>query len=445
MTHDEPDAPQATPAALAERAVIGAMLTSPAAIDDVLELPLHGHDYASHRNELIHDAIVAIHTEGGDVDEIAVADKLGPDLQRAGGLSYLFDATGHAPVPSAVSHHADIVRAASQLRAVDAAATRIHQAVERRDPRDDILDLVNAARAELDNLATADDLTPTPETAVYQALEDLETPPGLPTPWDYLTNITAGWKPACLYLIGARPGVGKSVLGNGIALDVARRGPAALMYSLEMSRSELYHRLFAAVGSIDMTRIQHRKLGPADWQRLAEASAHIQSLPLHIDDRAALSLAQIRASIRAEQRRRDVGIVVIDYLQLITPPTGTPRDDRRVQVDAISRGLKNLAKDTGLPIVALTQLNRGPEARADKTPTLSDLREAGGQEQDADVVLLLHRDIHGEKHPSTELKVVVAKNRHGSTGNVELLFRGEHSRAENAPWSPSAHLTKDAS
>lgn len=446
MTDTEPDTPQATPAALAERAVLGAMLTSPAAIDDVLEVPLTGHDYASHRNELIHDAIVALHTAGHPVDALTVADKLGPDLQSIGGLPYLFDATSHAPVPSAVTHHADIVRAASQLRAVDAAATRIHQAVEQHDPRDDILDLVNHARAELDNLTTADTRTIPNHDAVYQAMEDLETgTPGIPTPWSYLTNVIAGWKPACLYLIGARPAVGKSVAGNTIALDVARRGQTAMIFSLEMSRTELYHRLFSAVGTIDAAHLQHRRLSPGDWEHLATAGSHISELPLHVDDRTALSLAQIRAAIKTEQRKSDVGVVIIDYLQLITPPAGTPRDDRRVQVDAISRGLKNLAKDCNVPVIALTQLNRGPEGRADKAPLLSDLREAGGQEQDADVVILMHRDVTGRDKLPTELHLSVAKNRHGSSANLELLFRGEYSRIEEAPWSPSAHLTKDAS
>jgi replicative DNA helicase len=431
--------------ALAERAVIGAMLLSPAAIDDVAELGLTGRDYASPRNELIHDAITLLHHSGATADAVTVADHLGADLPRAGGLSYIIDCSNHAPIPAAVTRYADIVRAAAHLRAVDAAATRIHQSTQDRTTERDVLDLVNAARDELDKIATADARTIPNHEAVYAAIEELEASPGTPTPWDYLTNVIAGWKPTCLYLIGARPAVGKSVAGNTIALDVARRGQTALIFSLEMSRSELYHRMLSAVGSIDMGRIQHRRLSPADWDRLAKAAAHLSGLPLVVDDRTALSLAQIRAAIKAEQRKHDVGIVVIDYLQLIAPPTGTPRDDRRVQVDAISRGLKNLAKDCDVPIVALTQLNRGPEARADKTPTLSDLREAGGQEQDADVVLLMHRDIAGNHAPSTELKLIVGKNRHGSAAALELYFRGEHSRIEEAPWSPSAHLTKDAS
>ncbi|HET7398972.1 MAG TPA: DnaB-like helicase C-terminal domain-containing protein [Intrasporangium sp.] len=440
--HD--DQPAADHAALAERAVIGAMLLSPAAIDEANDV-LTGRDYASPRNELIHDTITTLHAAGTPVDGLTVADTLGPDLPRAGGLSYILDCATHAPIPAAVTRYADIVRAAAHLRTVDAAVTRIHQAITTRDREYDVLELVNTARDELDRIATADTRAmPHPE-AVYAALDELEQPPGMPTPWDRLTSAIAGWKPACLYIVGARPGIGKSVAGAGIALDVARRGKTALVYSLEMSRAELYHRLIASVGSIDMSLIQHRKLTPTHWEHLAPAAKHIAELPIHIDDRAALSLTQIRAHVKAEQRKHDVGIVVVDYLQLIAPPTGAPRDDRRVQVDAISRGLKNLAKDTCLPVVALAQLNRGLESRADKTPTLTDLREAGGQEQDADVVLLLHRDLSGSHAPATELKVVVGKNRHGSTTSFDLFFRGEYSRIEDPPWSPSATLERNDS
>jgi replicative DNA helicase len=200
-----------------------------------------------------------------------------------------------------------------------------------------------------------------------------------------------------------------------------------------MPKTELYLRMLSATGSVAGDRLTHRATRLDDDQRLAEAAAHIARLPLVVDDRSAMSLAQIRAKVRSQQRKTHVGLVIVDYLGLVKPPPDAPRHDRRVQVDAIAQGLKNLARDLRVPILALAQLNRGIEGRADKMPALSDLRESGGIEAAADVVLLMHRatnEIHGDV---TDLTLFFAKNRHGPQALCHLNFEGPYSRATDQP------------
>jgi replicative DNA helicase len=192
--------------------------------------------------------------------------------------------------------------------------------------------------------------------------------------------------------------------------------------------------MLAAVGTVDGERIQHRATRGDDDERLAKAAAHIARLPLVVDDRSALSLAQIRAKVRAVQRTRGVGLVIVDYLGLVKPPPDAPRNDRRVQVDAIAQGLKNLARDLRVPMLALAQLNRAIEGRADKMPTLSDLRESGGIEAAADVVMLMHRATSVERGDVTDVQVSIATSRHGPQSLCHLAFEGQFSRAvDQAP------------
>lgn len=421
----------------AERAVLGGMLLSRQAIADCVEV-LRPADFYRPAHEGIYDATVHLYSCGEPSDAITVSDELAKRgaLTRFGGQVYLHQLISAVPTAANAGYYAQIVAERAVLRRLVQAGGKILQ-LGYAQGGGSVADLVATAQQEVLTITPPHSDELAHDQAVYAAVEDLEASPGLPTPWAHLTEAIAGWKPACLYLIGARPAIGKSVVGVGIAMDAARRGKTALVYSLEMSRTEVYHRMIGSVGNINMAKIQHRNLATADWPSVSTAAAHIAALPLHVDDRAALSLTQIRTSVITEQRKHDVGVVIIDYLQLLTPPMAGHKDDRRVQVDSISRGLKALAKDCNIPVIALTQLNRGVESRADKTPTLADLREAGGQEQDADVVLLLHRDL---KETPTELKVSVAKNRHGAQAAFELLFRGEFSRIDDQPWTPSSAL-----
>lgn len=408
-----------------ERQVLGAMLTSSTAIDDATPI-LTPADFAEIRHELIYSAILAQGADGQPIDTVSIGDRLGTDIGRAGGRAYLAELTAGVVAISSTAWHAEKVRDAARLRKVREVGTRLEALT---DVEGDPLEVVNAARAELDALLDVEVTDGDIGADVYAALETLDEPLGVKTPWRDLSSVVGGWGRGMLYIVGARPGVGKTVLGIGTVLDMARRDSLAVMFSLEMPKRELLLRMCSAVGSVDGERILHRATQRSDDEKLAVAAAHISRLPLVIDDRSAMSLAQMRARVRSEQRKRPVGLVVVDYLGLVKPPADAPRNDRRVQVDAIAQGLKNLARDLDVPVIALAQLNRGIEGRADKAPTLADLRESGGIEAAADVVLLMHRATSDERGDTSDLQLTVAKNRHGPQSLVRLMFEGAYSRA----------------
>lgn len=407
-----------------ERVVLGSLMLNSTLLDDVADI-LTGTEFYEPKHELIYAAIVAQAQAGKPTDPVALGDALGDDLKRIGGRAYLHDLVAAVSVADSVAYYAQRVREALYLRTVREAGIQLQSLP---DHADDPLEAVNEARERLDAL-TVDDVREVPhDAAVYEAIESLEHPVGMKTPWRGLDRAISGWSPGWLYIVGARPAVGKTVIGVGVALDCARRGKHAVLVSMEMPKNDLYLRMLSSVGSIDGTRILHRSLNDRDYTKMADAAKHVSGLPMTVDDRSSLSLAQIRAKVRKAQRKADVGVVVVDYLGLIAPPKGTSRDDRRVQVDRIAQGLKDLARDLKVPVVALAQLNRGVEGRVHKEPTLSDLRESGQIEAAADVVLLLHRD--QDNTPET-LEIHIRKNRHGEMGMFRLDFRGEYSRAED--------------
>lgn len=408
-----------------ERQLIGAMLASSSAIDDATPI-LTAADFAEIRHELIFAAIAAQVADGEPVEPVTIGDRLGQDIGRAGGRTYLAELAAGVVAISSAGWHAERIRDAARLRKVREVGARLEALA---DIEVDPLEVVNAARAELDALLDVEVSEGDISADVYAALDTLDEPIGVKTPWRDLSSLVGGWGKGMLYIVGARPGVGKTVLGIGTVLDMARRDSLAVMFSLEMPKRELLLRMCSAVGSVDGERILHRATQRADDEKMAVAAAHIARLPLVIDDRSAMSLAQMRARVRSEQRRRAVGLVVVDYLGLVKPPADAPRNDRRVQVDAIAQGLKNLARDLDVPVIALAQLNRGIEGRADKAPTLADLRESGGIEAAADVVLLMHRATSAERGDTSDLQLTIAKNRHGPQSLVRLTFEGAYSRA----------------
>ena len=405
--------------AIHERQVLGAMLTSSAAIDDVTPI-ICGADFAQPLHQTIFDAILTRTADGKPADVVAIGD----DIKRQ--RAYLHELVQGVVAISSADYHAEKVRDAARMRRVMEVGVRL-EAMAGTDA--DPLEVVNAARAELDGLLDVDTGDESHETSVYAAIESLEQPLGVKTAWQSVTNVISGWAPGSLYIVGARPGVGKSVMAVGAMLDIGRRGQCGVMFSLEMPKTELYLRMLSAVGTVDGERIQHRATRRDDDERLARAAAHVAKLPMVVDDRSGVSLAQVRAKVRGVQRRQPVGLVVVDYLGLIKPPPDAPKHDRRVQVDLIAQGLKNLARDLKVPVVAMAQLNRAIEGRAEKAPTLSDLRESGGIEAAADVVMLMHRAGHELQGDVTDLQLTFAKNRQGPQSVCHLTFEGAFSRA----------------
>ncbi len=433
----------------AEQAVVGAVIQSRTTCEAAAEV-VRPQDFHIPAHRVIYSAALELAETGKPVDPAAVMNILAAsgDLEVVGGGPNLHTLMQWAVVGAAVTYHARIV-------AEDAVRRRLHEAGQRiqhiasgggfdleADP--------DAARKFLEEALEQADGGETVAAAelIISVMDDLESPqteqPGLPTGYRDLDDMIPGLRPGQLIVVGARPGCGKSTLGLDIARNVAvRHKEPALLVSLEMSKVEVMHRLIAAEGRVDLGKIQKRDLESADWERIAKASSRISESKLFIDDTPECGLAHIRARLRGMQRTEGCRLVVIDYLQLMAAGRA---ENRQQQVADLSRGLKLIAREFSVPIVVLAQLNRGSEHRQDKRPLPSDLRESGAVEQDADVILLLHRDdMHNpESKRVGEIDVHVAKQRQGRTGTVVLGWQGHYGRCTDmAPesWSPTKGLS----
>lgn len=412
-----------------ERHVVGAIMLDANIVDDVTDV-IDAGDFYDARLARIFTAEVDLHERGAPVDAVSVADELtrSGDLEKVGGRATVHGLVAGVPLSGAAGWHAQRIRDASTVRQVWRAGSRLQElAGGGASTEDEALAAVDQARSELDAVSTRSVVDVPNSQAVWDAIKALDDPPGDPTPWQPITTAIAGWKPGALYVFGARPAVGKSVAAVMAAVGMATQGKSAALFSLEMSKNEVYHRMLVADGGVDMGHLQARRLSAGELERLNGAAARIAGLPLVVSDTPGLSVAQIRARVRAEQRRGPVGLVVVDHLGLLRAPSGAARQDRRVQVDAIARSLKELAMELRVPVLALAQLNRASTARSDGMPMLSDLRESGEIEQSADVVFLMHRDL-SDPELSTVLHVMAAKNRHGPLAKFEFNFRGHLSR-----------------
>jgi replicative DNA helicase len=423
----------------AERAVLGAVLSSPTVLDD-LAGHLDGADFLQPRHEAIWDAALAIHAKGDRPDVMMVAKHLGPNVEKVGGAIYLAELTAPevAPVPVQAPHYAAMVREAALRRRLVAASFGIRQRAEEQDVEalaDDcrqVLEQALTTTARTTEGVGASDLV----TETLDALEQKQEP-GISTGWSDLDLQVNGLRPGQLAIVGARPSVGKSVIAANVAAAASRAGVGVHFASLEMTRGEVMRRLLSAHGKVDLSRLMAHSLSESDWERLGPKAADVQSWPLWVDDTESQSLAYIRASAKRTARMRGMGLLVVDYLQLMSPR------DRRVpreqQVGELSEGLKSLAKELRVPVLALAQVNRGPADRRDHRPMMSDLRESGRIEADADHVWLLHRqDLVDPNSTTGELEVIVAKNRNGRAGaTVRLNFEGHYSRATQRAWQPN--------
>ncbi len=412
----------------AEMAVLGSMLESPRAIDTVTAI-LDPEDYYQPRHEQIHRVIVECHDAGMPTDTIAIADALRKANVRVEPL-YLTELTGAVTVAAAVSHWAGIVRRKADLRRVHATGARMQQlaAEAATEDADRVLD---EARRMLDTGGRDADTISTIAADLADMVDGFERghAAGIDTPWPDLTRVLAGLQPGKVYVVAARPGVGKSLMVQAIASHIAGRfGRPVFWASVEMSRHEVWSRVIAAHANIPLDRLIKSSLDEDHWQRLQRVTPILNALPITLDDAGMQTLTSIRRGARELARKHGpLGLVAVDYLQIVTPRDG--RAGRQEQVAEMSRGMKVLARELDVPLVLLSQLNRNPEGRADKRPTLADLRESGAIEADADVVLLLHRPDDESQHG---LAAIVAKNRSGPLTTVDLWLRGDVCRIESA-------------
>ena len=427
---------------LAEQSAIGGMLLSKDAVADVIET-VRGMDFYIPKHETIFEAVMNLYSHGEPTDVIAVTDELTKtgELTRAGGAEYLHTLTALVPTAANAGFYASIVAEKAVLRRLVEAGTRIVQMGYASEG--EVVDLVNNAQAEIYAVTggvESEDFVPLTE-AVTTAIDEIETAMGrdgkmvgVPTGFAELDDLTNGLHPGQLIILAARPALGKSTLGLDFARSAAiKNDMPTIIFSLEMGRSEIAMRLLSAEASVPLQHMRKGTVHTNDWTTIASTRGRINDAPLYIDDSPNMTLVEIRGKCRRLKQRVGLKMVIIDYLQLMT--SGKKVESRQQEVSEFSRALKLLAKELNVPVIAISQLNRGPEQRADKKPALSDLRESGSLEQDADMVILLHRESAYEaENPSAgTADFIVAKHRNGPTRTITVGFHGHFSRFVDLP------------
>ena len=425
---------------VAEQSVLGGMLLSKDAIADVVE-SLRASDFYKPAHETIYEAILSLYGHGSPADAITVADELKKrgELPRVGGASYIHTLIASVPTAANAQYYAEIVKEHAIMRRLIEAGTKIAQLGYANETEVDTL--VDQAQAEI--YAVTDGNAKEDYVSFSEALEETineidansnrpDGVYGVPTDFIEFDELTGGLHGGQMIVIAARPGVGKSTL----ALDIARSAAihhqmTTVFFSLEMSRTELAMRILSAEGKISMGRLKKGDLDTEGWTNLATLQGRIDSAPLFIDDSPNMTLMEIRAKCRRLKQRNDLKLVVLDYLQLMS--SGKKVESRQQEVSEFSRSLKLLAKELDVPVIALSQLNRGSEQRTDKRPMVSDLRESGSIEQDADMVILLHREdmYNPDSERVGEADMIIAKHRGGPTRTIPLAFSGKYSRFNN--------------
>lgn len=422
----------------AEQSVLGSMLISKDAIADCLE-EVKSQDFYRPAHELIFDAVLDLFGRGEPADAITVADELSKrgDLTRVGGQAYLHQLIQSVPTAANAGYYAEIVHERAVLRRLVEAGTRIVQ-LGYAQGEGDIDDIVNRAQAEVYSVAdkrggedyhVLGEILDETLTEIEAASGRTDEMIGVPTGFLELDELTHGLHSGQMIVVAARPAVGKSTLGIDIARAAAiKHKMATAVFSLEMSRTEITMRVLSAEATIQLQDLRRGLKNQDQWNKLARIMGKISDSPLFIDDSPNMSLMEIRAKCRRLKQQHNLRLVVIDYLQLMT--SGKKVESRQQEVSEFSRALKLLAKELEVPVIAISQLNRGPEQRTDKRPQMSDLRESGSIEQDADLVILLHRD-RSDPERDGEADVIVAKHRNGPTKDIVLAFQGHYSRFNN--------------
>jgi replicative DNA helicase len=426
----------------AEESILSAILLDNSTLLDVLEI-LTAEDFYRTAHQKIFSAIETLFRKAEPVDLITLTNALrGANvLEEIGGAAYLARLVDTVPSAINISHYARIVRDKSALRRLIAKSGEITQrCFEDAGDFDEVLNFAEGAVFEISenkHRAAFHPLSKIIELnidALEKRQENRALVTGIPTGFTRLDNLTSGLQPSDLIILAARPAMGKTALALNLARNAALDGnvPVAV-FSLEMSKEQLSMRMLCAEARVDSSRLRSGFLNPEDWNRITDAASVLSEAPLFIDDSPDISATSIRTKSRRLKMDKDLGLIVVDYLQLMRGNQSTERRD--LEISEISRSLKLLAKELNVPVLALSQLNRKLEERSDKRPQLSDLRESGALEQDADVVAFIYRDEVYNKDENNPLRgtaeVILAKQRNGPTGVVPLTFLGSYTRFEN--------------
>lgn len=396
--------------------------------------PTHGH---------IFSAITSLYTRGEAADPVTVVDELRRSglLQDVGDQSVLLSLQVNTPAPGNASYYAKIVEELALLRGLISVAGEIAE-LGYSLPEDvsEVVDRAESMVFEVAQRRVVDSMSPLREL-LAQSLDHLEnlynrgdTITGVPTGFVDLDERLAGLQRSNLVVVGARPSMGKTSFALGIVANAAVHGRVpVLLFSLEMSHLELTQRMLCSEARVDATRMRNGRLHESDWPKISEAIGRLGDAPIYIDDNPNVTVMDIRAKARRLKAREGLGLVVVDYLQLMTGHHRSRAENRQVEVSEISRGLKVLARELDIPVLALSQLSRNLEMRQDKRPVLADLRESGSIEQDADVVMFIYRDeLYNSDSPARgTAEIIIAKHRNGPTGVTELAFMDHHTRFAN--------------
>lgn len=422
----------------AEQSVLGAMLLERDAILRAQEL-VRAEDFYKEAHKRIFAAMVDLHNRGDAVDLITLAEELRRrhHLEASGGITYLTVLANAVPSAANVEHYARIVQDKAVLRALSAAATGILSRVYA--PDEDLQTLLADAERQVLEIAQRRSVRSYEhiKDVLGRTLDQIEflyenkgQLTGIPTGFADLDALTTGLQKSDLIVIAARPSMGKTQLGLNFARHAAvEKGKSVAIFSLEMSAEQLAMRLISAEGQIDSQRLRSGHLMEEHWKRLGLALARLSEAPIYIDDTPGLSVTEIRARTRRLQQEQGLDLVLIDYLQLMQGRGGRA-ENRQQEISEISRSLKALARELKVPVVALSQLSRAVESRTDKRPMLSDLRESGAIEQDADLVAFIYRDdyYNPESERPNITEVIIAKQRNGPVGKVDLVFLKDYGK-----------------
>ena len=424
----------------AEQAVLGSMLTDKDAVNAAIE-SLKEDAFYRDDNKAIFQAIVNLYSKSEPIDIITLKDELESmdKFEQVGGFEYLASLPDKVPTTANVQKYIKIVEEKSILRNLIKTANEIIELGY--DPAEDVEDIMDGAEKKIFDIMQSKNqkgYTPIKDVLVesFTKLEELynrkQHITGVPTGFAELDYKTAGLHGSELILVAARPAMGKTAFALNIATNAALRGNAPVaIFSLEMSKDQLVNRILCSEAMVDSNKVRTGKLGEDDWVKLAGAIGPLSEAEMYIDDTPGISVMEIRTKCRKLKMEKNIGLVVIDYLQLVQGNKRTA--SREQEISEISRSLKILAKEINVPVIALSQLSRAVEQRPDHRPMLSDLRESGAIEQDADIVMFLYRDDYYNKESEKKdiAEVIIAKQRGGQTGTVELLWMGQYTKFVN--------------
>ena len=426
----------------AEESIISAILIDNNALLDVIEI-LAPEDFYRTAHKKIYAAIIDLFDKNEPIDSVTVANRLKEkgQLEEIGGISYLSRLLDIAPPAVNAPHYAKIVHdKASLRRLIEKANAIVKRCFKEQGNADEVIDFAESAIFEITENKSQQAFYPISKL-ILGNIETLEENQGnrrlvtgVPTGFNQLDTLTSGLQNSDLIILAARPSMGKTALALNIARNAAVEAniPVAV-FSLEMSKEQLSLRMLCSEARIDSSRLRGGFFSMEDWHRLTDAAGILSESPIYIDDSASLSAMEIRAKARRLKMDKNIGLIIIDYLQLMQGRVGAERRD--LEISEISRALKALAKELQLPVLALSQLNRMLEQRTDKRPRLSDLRESGALEQDADVVAFIYRDeVYNkeEDNPNRGIaEILLSKQRNGPTGDVYLTFLSSFTRFEN--------------